>query len=207
VLRRPILVCVLAASLGALPAALAAQEGAGQGATAQDSAEFLVAGRTPVVCTLTSGPGSGDGFNNFSSADRNVYRVDQMIDAATLSTRAASFELTLNGVCNTAHRIRMESLNNGLWQLSETPPTRPAGFGTAVPYDLTARWTDQVVQISADAAIRQPRERSVPIARPASGDLRLRFEILAGATNLSANAPMVSGAYSDTLTIILEPQQ
>jgi hypothetical protein len=101
----------------------------------------------------------------------------------------------------------VESLNNGLWQLSETPPARPDGFGTAVPYDLTARWVDQVVQLSADAAIRQPRERSVPISGPASGDLRLRFEIFAGATNLAANAPMVSGAYSDTLTIILEPQQ
>ena len=101
----------------------------------------------------------------------------------------------------------MESLNNGLWQLSETPPDRPEGFGTAVPYDLTARWVDQVVQLSADAAIRQPRERSVPIGSPATGDLRLRFEILAGATNLAANAPMVSGAFSDTLTIILEPQQ
>ena len=84
-------------------------------------------------------------------------------DAATLSTRAASFELTLSGVCNTAHLIRMESLNNGLWQLSETPPTRPEGFGTAVPYDLTARWTDQVVQISADAAIRENILPYVPI--------------------------------------------
>jgi len=191
----------LLASFG-LPLAAGAQEN-----VQDDSAAFLVAGTAPVVCTLTSGPGSADGFNNFTTADRNVYRVDQMIDAATLSTRAASFELTLSGVCNTAHRIRMESLNNGLWQLSETPPARPAGFGTAVPYDLTARWTDQVVQLSADAAIRQPRERNVPIGRPASGDLLLRFEILAGATNLAANAPMVSGAYSDTLTIILEPQQ
>lgn len=196
-----LLTAALAAGLG-IPPAAGAQDG-----VQADDAEFLVAGRTPVVCTLTSGPGSAEGFNNFSTADRNVFRVDQMIDAATLSTRAASFELTLSGVCNTAHRIRMESLNNGLWQLSETPPARPAGFGTAVPYDLTARWVDQVVQLSADAAIRQPRELDVPIGRPASGDLRLRFEILAGATNLAANAPMVSGAYSDTLTIILEPQQ
>lgn len=196
-----LLIAALAAGLG-IPPAAGAQDG-----VQADDAEFLVAGRTPVVCTLTSGPGSAEGFNNFSTADRNVFRVDQMIDAATLSTRAASFELTLSGVCNTAHRIRMESLNNGLWQLSETPPARPAGFGTAVPYDLTARWVDQIVQLSADAAIRQPRERDVPIGRPASGDLRLRFEILAGATNLAANAPMVSGAYSDTLTIILEPQQ
>lgn len=201
-MRWHLLLPSLLASLGIPLAAAAAQEG-----VPEDAAQFLVAGRTPVVCSLTTGPGSADGFNNFSSADRNVYRVDQMIDAATLSTRAASFELTLTGVCNTAHRIRMESLNNGLWQLSETPPARPDGFGTAVPYDLTARWVDQVVQLSADAAIRQPRERNVPIGQPASGDLRLRFEILAGATNLAANAPMVSGAYSDTVTIILEPQQ
>lgn len=200
-MRWHLLLPALVASLG-IPLAARAQE-----AAPEDSAQFRVAGNTPVVCTLTTGQGSADGFNNFTTADRNVYRVDQMIDAATLSTRAASFELTLSGVCNTAHRIRMESLNNGLWQLSETPPARPDGFGTAVPYDLTARWVDQVVQLSADAAIRQPRERSVPIGRPASGDLRLRFEIVAGATNFAANAPMVSGAYSDTLTIVLEPQQ
>lgn len=200
-MRLRLILPALVASLG-IPVIAGAQDG-----VQEDSADFLVTGRTPVVCTLTSGPGSGDGFNNFTTADRNVYRVDQMIDATTLSTRAAWFELTLSGVCNTAHRVRVESLNNGLWQLSETPPARPDGFGTAVPYDLTARWVDQVVQLSTDAAIRQPRERSVPISGPASGDLRLRFEIFAGATNLAANAPMVSGAYSDTLTIILEPQQ
>lgn len=191
----------LIAGLGSPLVAYAQDSGVG------DDAEFLVAGRAPVVCTLAMGSRSADGFNNFSTADGNVYRVDQMIDSATLSTRAASFELTLSGVCNTAHRISVESLNNGLWQLSETPPARPNGFGTAVPYYITAQWFDQIEVLAADAAIRQPRESSIPISGPASGELTLRFEILAGSNNFAANAPMVSGSYSDTLTIVLEPLQ
>ncbi len=199
---RTMRLCLMIAAPIALPAGLNAQE-----TGTQDTADFEVAGNTPVICTLALDSGAEDGLINFSTADRNVYRVDQMLDATTLSTRAASFEVTLDGVCNSAHRIRVESLNNGLWQVSETPPARPSGFGTAVPYDVTARWTDQVLLLPADAAIRQPRERSVPINRPASGGLTLRFEIAAGATNLAANAPMVAGAYADTLTIVLEPLQ
>lgn len=193
---------ILSAAIGTAPAVVAAQE-----VPVEDTAEFQVAGNTPVICTLALGTGSEDGLYNFSTADRNVYRVDQMLDAATLSTQAASFQITMDGVCNSAHRIRVESLNNGLWQLSELPPERPQGFATAVPYDLTARWTDQVLRLSADAAVRGTTERSVPIASAASGELTLRFEIAAGATNLAANAPMIAGAYSDTLTIVLEPQQ
>lgn len=200
----PRLFLVLAGTVAVLatPDPVTAQDG-----SVSDTADYRVAGRTPVVCTLSVGEGADGALRNFQAVDRNYYRVEQLVSPDTLSTRAASFEVTLDGVCNAAHRIRLASLNNGLWQVSETPPARPAGFGTAVPYQVTASWSQQTVRLDADAGTREPRERVVPIGEPATGELVLRFAIDEGATNLAANAPLVAGTYSDTLTIILEPQQ
>ena len=186
----------------AVPGASSAQD-----AGTTDSADYQVAGLTPVVCTLSLSGAGNDRLLNVRAADRNVYQIDQMLSPDTLSTRAAAFEVTLDGVCNSAHQVRLESVNNGLWQLSETPPARPAGFGTAVPYEVTARWSEREIRLSADAGVRQLRGQVVPIGEPASGEMVLSFEIREGATNLAANAPLVAGAYVDTLTIVLEPQQ
>lgn len=168
---------------------------------------YDVAGRTPVICTLTTDEGETRALVNFSTVDRNIFQIDQMVSQASLSTQAASFDLTLAGVCNSAHVIRLESLNNGLWQVSEPSVARPEGFGTAIPYEVVTRWSDQQADLAADAGVRQAHRISVPISSPASGLLKLHFEIRQGATNLRANAPIIAGAYSDTLTVILEPQQ
>lgn len=172
-----------------------------------DSADYQVIGFTPVVCTLSRNEGSGLTLQNFRAADANVYQIDQLVSPETLSTRAATFEITLAGVCNAAHRIRVESRNNGLWQLSQTPPARPEGFATAIPYEVTANWSDRRISFLADAGVREFREETVPIDRPVNGDLVVRFAIDEGATNLAANAPLVAGSYVDTLTVVLEPQQ
>lgn len=185
----------------------ASTSAAAQESTLTDSADYEVIGFTPVVCTLTLADGNTTGLLNFRAADANVFQIDQLVSPETLSTRAAAFEITLDGVCNTAHRIRVESLNNGLWQLSQTPPSRPDGFATAVPYEVTASWSDREVRLLADAGVRELREESVPVDRPTNGDLVLRFAISEGATNAAANAPLVAGSYVDTLTVVLEPQQ
>jgi hypothetical protein len=187
----------------ALSTAVAAQETT----TLSDSLDYEVIGFTPVVCTLSLGEGGAASLLNFRAADANVYQIDQLVSTETLSTRAAAFEVTLDGVCNSAHRIRVESLNNGLWQLSQTPPSRPDGFATAVPYEVTANWSDRELRLFADAGVRELREEIVPVEQPTSGDLVLRFSISEGATNLAANAPLVAGPYVDTLTVVLEPQQ
>lgn len=191
----------------ALALLLAPSPAAAQAKTNRDEADYQVVGQTPVICTLTNAGAGATGLVNFRSIDRNVFEIDQMVSQASLSTQAASFELTLSGVCNSAHVIRLESLNNGLWQLSQIPATRPQGFGTAVPYEVSARWSDQLAQLSADAGVRETRRLSVPVANPASGNLTLHFEIRQGATNLFANAPIIAGSYTDTLTVVLEPQQ
>lgn len=173
----------------------------------QARADYDVIGRTPVVCALTLGDGGASGLINFRAVDRNMFQIDQLVNQATMSTQAASFALSLSAVCNAAHVVRFESLNNGLWQLSQLPAQRPAGFGTAIPYALSARWSDQQAQLTADAGVRGPRLVLLPVASPASGVMTLQFSIQPGATNLVANAPIVAGAYTDSLTIILEPQQ
>lgn len=197
---------ILSGCIAAMGLASAAPAAA-QESTLTDSADYEVIGFTPVVCTLSLDEGGSLTLQNFRAADANVYQIDQLVSPDTLSTRAATFEVTLAGVCNAAHRIRVESRNNGLWQLSQTPPNRPDGFATAIPYAVTASWSDRQISLLADAGVREFREEVVPIDRPVNGDLLLRFAIDEGATNLAANAPLVAGSYVDTLTIVLEPQQ
>lgn len=199
--RRAHVLTLALAALLAGPPVLAAET------DSRNEVNYDVAGRTPVVCTLTTDNSGTRSLVNFRAVDQNIFQIDQMVSPASLSTQAASFDLTLSGVCNSAHVIRLESLNNGLWQVSELPATRPQGFGSAIPYEVSTRWSEQQADLSADAGVRQTRRVTVPVASPASGPLTLHFEIRQGATNLHANAPIIAGAYSDTLTVILEPQQ
>ena len=200
--HRSFAIQALAICAAALATPVLAQENGGT-----DSADYDVVGSTPVVCALQLDEEAAPALSNFSAADANVYRIDELVSAQTLSTRAASFEVTLEGVCNSAHRLRVESLNNGLWQVAYLANSDAQGFATAVPYAVSARWSDRELRLEADGRIRSMRERIVPIARPVSGEMVLRFDIDEGATNLAANAPLVAGSYVDTLTVVLEPQQ
>ncbi len=48
--------------------------------------------------------------------------------------------------------------------------------------------------------------RSWDVNQPTAGDLQLRIEIQQGASNVEVNAPVLAGAYADTLRIFLEPR-
>jgi hypothetical protein len=137
----------------------------------------------------------------------SALRIDQLVDPTTLSTNAASIEVTFEAICNLPHRLKIETQNNGLWRSSERGTAPTNGFGNAVPYRARLDWNDDVLHLSADARVHRIAESSLLVNQGRFGELHLRLEIDSGSTNVQANAPLLAGSYGDTLRIFLEPQQ
>jgi hypothetical protein len=188
---------LLAASL--LPAAAGAQ-------TTSVTSPFTVNGNVPQTCTIGAPLLSAGRQINFRGLNGTTLQIDQLVDPTTLSTNAASVEVRFEAVCNLAHRLQVETQNNGLWPTSERAAVAPEGFGDAVPYRADLTWADRTLRLNADAGVRRIADNSVFVNGPAVGDILLRLEVDAGASNDRANAPLLAGIYGDTIRITLEPQ-
>lgn len=160
----------------------------------------------PAVCSIQEPELTAGGQINFKGINGNTLQIDRLVDPATLSAAGASANIKFDAVCNYPHRIRVEAQNNGLFQTSERSPAPPEGFAYAVPYSATIDWGLEHGRLDADAKVRRIHERSITVNRPTSGEIKLRLEIEAGASNVQANAPLLAGFYGDTLRITLEPQ-
>jgi hypothetical protein len=193
----------------AVPLLLLAALGASSAAAAQDSATtrtMAVNASAPEVCAVQAPQLSGAAQVNFRSVNGTALQIERLVDPETLSTEAASVELSLAAVCNYPHRLTIETQNNGLWQTSGQGVTPTPGFGNAVPYTATVHWGAEYLQLQADAKSRRMTERSVLVDRPTSGSIVLRLEIQPGASNDRQNAPLIAGYYGDTLRVTVEPQ-
>ena len=195
---RPLL--LLAAASALLPATASAQ------LVAPVTRTVPVIASAPAVCSIQEPELAAGGQINFRGLNGNTLQIDHMVDPATLGAAGASANVKFDAVCNYPHRIKVEAQNNGLWQTSERSPTPPPGFAYAVPYSATIDWGLEHGRLDADAKVRRIAERSITVNRPTSGEIKLRLEIEAGASNVQANAPLLAGYYGDTLRITLEPQ-
>lgn len=170
-----------------------------------NSRTFPVTGSVPQVCNIGQ-PVQGDQAPvNFQGLQGNGLAIQQLVDPTTLQSRAASVEIQFAGTCNYPHRLVIESQNNGLWRntLGAAPA---AGFSSSVPYSVTVNWGDQNQRFDVDAATRDVRNIEM-LSDAAAGDVSLRLEIQQGASGGGPNnAPLLAGAYSDTLRVTLEPQ-
>lgn len=177
---------------------------AAQGTTSTRS--IAVSASAPPVCAMQEPTLAAGGQINFRGLNGNTLQIDRLVDPATLAAAGASANVTFDAICNYPHRITVEAQNNGLWQTSERSPVPPEGFAYAIPYSATIDWGLEHGRLDADAKVRRIAERSITINRPTSGEIKLRLEIEAGASNVQANAPVLAGFYGDTLRITLEPQ-
>lgn len=182
-----------------LPAVASAQ-------TTSVTSPFTVNANVPQTCTVGAPLLSAGRQINFRGLNGSTLQIDQLVDPTTLSTNAASFEVRFEAVCNLAHRLKVETQNNGLWSTSERAAVAPEGFGDGVPYRADVTWANQTLRVNADAGVRRIAEGSVFVNAAAVGDILLRLEVDAGATNDRANAPLLAGVYGDTIRITLEPQ-
>lgn len=173
---------------------------------APDSRSIPVTGSVPQVCTVGEGDLQAGQLINFNGLSGDTLQVTQLVDDQTLAARAASATVSFDAVCNYPHQIRIESENNGLWPTDGRTVIVASGFATALPYDASVTWSDRSGRLQTDALVRSSRTRLITLDQAASGTLTLKLAIAAGASNVGTNAPVLAGAYGDTLRIYLEPR-
>ena len=170
-----------------------------------NAAGYSVRGSVPQICSvelptlLTDKPAI-----NVNGLNGSTLMIAELTDPTNLSTRAASFGVGFSAVCNYAHRIVVESQNNGLWRDAPTPV--PAGFADAIPYTVTLTWGDVNTTFQADAATQRIADFSVSVGHATEGQIGLFMQILPGASNAQAFAPLLAGIYRDTIRVTVEPQ-
>lgn len=175
------------------------------GQASMAAAVYQVNGTVPQICSVELPRLLTDTAPiNVTSLTGQTIGITALADPSTLATNAASFDVGFAAVCNYAHRLVIESQNNGLWQDTYTTPA--SGFADAVPYQAQVSWGGTNTAFRADAVTRQISDVSVPVNRPSAGDIELRFQVLAGASNAQAFAPLLAGSYSDIIRVTVEPQ-
>lgn len=80
------------------------------------------------------------------------------------------------------------------------------GFAYALPYLARVSWGDRNGELDADAKIRRLADNRFNIDQATAGEMQLQIIVQAGASNVRNNAPVLAGAYGDTLRIFLEPR-
>lgn len=166
---------------------------------------FPVTGSVPQVCNIGQPVQGAQAPVNFQGLQGDGLAIQQLVDPATLQSRAASVEVLFAGNCNYPHRLVIESQNNGLWRNTLGAEAAP-GFSSSIPYSVTVNWGTENQRFDVDASTRDVRNIEMQ-SDAAAGDVSLRVEIQQGASGGGPNnAPLLAGAYSDTLRVTLEPQ-
>lgn len=166
-------------------AAFAALAAASGSAVALDM-DFTVA--APSVCVV---PGAAV-IGPFAVPINPDGTIDPI--AATLATIAGAY-------CTDAANISI-STKNGAITLGDAVgalPAAPSGFANRLPYTATASWSTLSAVIDADGTAGAATVTSADSAGAVLDTLTV-----SGSTAGSAD-PLVAGAYSDTLTVTLNP--
>lgn len=144
--------------------------------------------------------------NNVRALAGNNLQIDTLVDPATLAVRAANADLSFAAMCNVPHIVRIEAQNNGLFRAGGST-LAPSGFANAVPYRARFTWGDQTRTLIADANTRRPREEIIDRPVATGGTMLMELDIQPGASNLTANAPLVAGNYGETFRVTIEPRE
>jgi hypothetical protein len=109
---------------------------------------------------------------------------------------------TINGAyCTDAANISISTKNGAitLGNVVAALPAAPSGFANRLPYTATASWSTLSAVIDADGTAG-----AATVTSADSTGAVLDALTVAGST-LGSALPMVAGAYSDTLTVTLNP--
>lgn len=173
----------------------------------------LPARAAPVTLTVTSGVANlcimgpaqvnSGAATNLGVVSGNTVNIAQLTNDQ-LTTRATAFDITFTAECNAAHRVTVTSERGGLRrdQLGGSHP----GFADGVPYTTRFDWADGEATLLAPAQSLSEVSQNLDIGSPAAGSLVLHVSIDPGATNLVTNSPLLAGAYSDTLRVVMQVQ-
>jgi hypothetical protein len=167
---------------------------------------FSVSGSAPQICAVGNPQLAAGALINFDSLNGTTLQISQLADPATLATNAAQATVTFQAVCNYPHRIVLESQNNGLYRGGAGGAPPPPGFADGVPYTAQLTWGAVTSTFFVPATSRATSQDVVAVPNPTAGDIQIQLSVQAGASNLSANSPLIAGVYTDTLRVTVEPQ-
>jgi hypothetical protein len=155
-------------------------------------------GTAPSACVI-SAPTSTSGANmSFALTGPQAAQINitQMVDQTTAQPVAASINLSLPIICNSAHTLTVTTANGGMSRIGGAGAgALTNGFREFVPYQVNAVWAGQSVNANSQTS-STPVNISVPDG--AAGQLSLSIVIPAG------GAPLVAGNYTDSLVIELQ---
>jgi hypothetical protein len=183
-------------ALAALPAAASAQ-------TVENGRGRLdLSGTAPSACII-SAPTSVTGSNaslQESGPQTAQITIGQLADPTTAEPKAASINLALPIICNTAHTLTVTSANGGLVRVGGNASNVTNGFREFLPYQVDVLWAGRSATWSGRSVAGGGADRAanVPVGDGAAGQLSLTIAVPPG------GAPLIAGAYADSVVIQLQ---
>ena len=169
-----------------------------------------ISGSSPDTCTLDPGTQSAATNATFTpGAGASTLAIGTLASATDATLQTTSATITFVGMCNYAHNIGLQSANSGLQNgtAGNDPVAGSGSFIKKVGYTASYVWAGHTstgterlvfandVGIGAGASAVLKKSDNVTVAGANQGNLVLHFDIA------SSSTPVVSGSYSDTLTV------
>jgi hypothetical protein len=157
-----------------------------------------IEGTAPSACVISAPAGAAGANATFQATGARSAQVSitQMVDPQTAVPRATTINLDLPVICNTAHHLVVRTANGGLLRVGASGATQATvnGFREFLPYQVTAAWSGQTVTGGSQTGTPV----NITAVDGAAGQVSLTIDVPAG------GAPMVAGAYADSLVIELQ---
>lgn len=190
---------ILAAGLAACPVTAFAQ-GISAGVSPADpgrtSRDLLFEGTAPAACvTRAPRPVVQQNAAVTVSDNGNIdIRLDKssFINPVTGVPNPVVIQVAFPIVCNTAHKISVESLRGGLQ--NEAVANGAFALRSHLDFNVQMNWAGTTKSFDTASG----RAFEMPVMNAATGDADIRIAIPGGGT------PLVAGVYSDTITLKVE---
>lgn len=169
---------------------------------AQDESNIIeLNGVAEPICGFTAPASSFAGTNlaiTSAGTVSSTVTINDMIDDNTAFLKPSSISINYQAVCNFAHNLKIESVNDGLFD-SNPVSVVSSGFLTNIKYSSTIEWdgvTNGLVTTGTNSTVFSP---VVSVGGANVGNLKILINISGG--NNPLNVPVVAGYYTDTLKI------
>ena len=160
------------------------------------SSSITINGSVADTCTMSLAAASSSDVNATYAA--NTISITALADATTAVSTAASTELSIDGMCNYAHNMSIGSANGGMTHDGTVSVVSGSGtFDNLVEYDVSVAWAN-TVSLDAEGGAAVTATDAPGGAYSATG-VAVSFNF----DNNGGTDPLLSGAYTDTITLKL----
>ena len=153
--------------------------------------QLVITGQAPQACVIAGSVQSSE-TNAVVNAGPTAAQVvvGQLVDANSVPM-AATANLQLPVICNTANVLSISTANGALTLQGTAPPA--TGFRSQLPYTVSANWAGQAQIVNSGEPLQ------IASANAATGTVSIDIAIPAG------GEPLLAGTYSDSIVVQLQP--